>query len=70
MNLIKTTQVSGSKGTIIGVTNDFTYTNLYEESIPLIILQRNIFQNTLFVRLSRQSRHAAHANPVDSLKSE
>ena len=41
-----------SKGTIIGVTDDFTYTNLYEESIPLIILQRKLFMNSFFVRFS------------------
>jgi len=41
-----------SGGTIAGVTDDFTYTTLYEESIPLIILQRKLFSNCLFVRLS------------------
>jgi len=41
-----------SKGTIVGVTDNFTYTTLYEESIPLIILQRSIFMNTFFVRFS------------------
>jgi len=41
-----------SKGTIVGVTDDFTFTTLYEESIPLIILQRHAFMNTFFVRFS------------------
>ena len=41
-----------SGGTIVGITDNFTFTTLYEESIPLIILQRNIFQNSLFVRFS------------------
>jgi putative ABC transport system permease protein len=41
-----------SGGTILGVTDDFTYTSLYEESIPLLILQRSVFMNSFFVRLS------------------
>ena len=41
-----------TKGTIAGVTDDFTYTTLYEESIPLIILQRQEFMNTFLVRFS------------------
>jgi len=41
-----------SGGTIVGVTDDFTYTSLYEKSIPLLILQRSIFMNTFFVRFS------------------
>jgi putative ABC transport system permease protein len=41
-----------SKGTIVGVTDDFTYTTLYENSIPLVILQRQLFMNSFFVRFS------------------
>ena len=48
-----------SGGTIAGVTDDFTYTTLYEESIPLIILQRNIFLHCLFVRLSPDNTQQA-----------
>jgi putative ABC transport system permease protein len=38
-------------GVICGVTDDFTYTTIYEEAIPLIILQRNMFQHCIMVRL-------------------
>jgi len=48
-----------SGGTIAGVTDDFTYTTLYENSIPLLILQRKIFLTSLFVRLSPDSTQQA-----------
>ena len=38
------------KGTIVGVTNDFNYTGLYEEIEPLLILQRNMFLHYIMVR--------------------
>jgi putative ABC transport system permease protein len=41
-----------NRGTIAGVTGDFTYTTAYEESIPQILLQRNMFQHCIMVRLS------------------
>ena len=39
------------RGIIVGVTDDFNYTGLYEETIPLLILQRNIFLHCIMVRL-------------------
>jgi putative ABC transport system permease protein len=40
-----------NEGVICGVTDDFTYTTIYEESIPLIILHRKMFQHCILVRL-------------------
>jgi putative ABC transport system permease protein len=40
------------KGIIVGVTGDFNYTGLYEETIPLLILQRNMFLHYIMVRLN------------------
>jgi putative ABC transport system permease protein len=40
------------KGVIIGVTDDFNYTGLYEETTPLLIMQRFVFQHCLMVRLA------------------
>ena len=49
------------KGVIVAVTDDFNYTGLYEETIPLLIMQRTFFQNCIMVRLDpknlRQSRN-------------
>jgi putative ABC transport system permease protein len=39
------------RGVIVGVTDDFNYTGLYEETIPLLIMQRNVFQHCIMVRL-------------------
>ena len=41
-----------NKGVIVGVTDDFNYTTTFEETFPLIILQRKIFQDCLMVQLS------------------
>ncbi|MDU1892572.1 MAG: FtsX-like permease family protein [Dysgonomonas sp.] len=40
------------EATICGVVDNFTYTNLYEESIPMIILQRNIFMNCFMIKFA------------------
>ena len=48
-----------SGGTIAGVTDDFTYTSLFEKSIPLLILQRKVFLTSLFIRLSPDSTQKA-----------
>jgi putative ABC transport system permease protein len=40
------------RGVIVGVTDDFNYTGLYEETIPLLIMQRNVFQHCIMVRLA------------------
>lgn len=39
------------RGVIVGVTDDFNYTGLYEETIPLLIMQRQMFQGCIMVRL-------------------
>jgi putative ABC transport system permease protein len=39
------------RGVIVGVTNDFNYTGLYEETQPLLILQRNMILHCMMVRL-------------------
>ena len=41
-----------NKGVIVGVTDDFNYTGLYEETIPLLIMQRRLFQNCMMVRFA------------------
>ena len=38
-------------GVIVGVTDNFNYTGLYEETQPLMILQRNVFLHCIMVRL-------------------
>ena len=40
------------RGIIVGVTDDFNYTGLYEETIPLLIMQRQMFQNYIMARLA------------------
>jgi putative ABC transport system permease protein len=40
-----------NKCVIVGVTDDFNYTGLYEETRPLIIMQRNLFLHCIMVRL-------------------
>ena len=40
------------RGVIVGVTEDFNYTGLYEETIPLFIMQRNVFLHCIMVRLA------------------
>jgi putative ABC transport system permease protein len=39
-------------GIIVGVTDDFNYTGLFEETEPLLLLQRNFFQHRIMVRLN------------------
>jgi putative ABC transport system permease protein len=41
-----------NNGTIVGVTDDFIYTTTYEETIPLVMLQRKAFLNCIMVRLN------------------
>ena len=40
------------RGVIAGVTDDFNYTGLYEETIPLLILQRSLFLQCIMVRFA------------------
>ena len=39
------------RGIIVGVTDDFNYTGLYEETQPLLILQRNMVLHCIMVRI-------------------
>jgi putative ABC transport system permease protein len=39
-----------NKGVIVGVTEDFNYTGLYEETEPLLIFHRNLFLHCIMVR--------------------
>jgi putative ABC transport system permease protein len=39
------------RGVIVGVTDDFNYTGLYEETHPLLIMQRQVFQDCIMARL-------------------
>ncbi|WP_029905007.1 ABC transporter permease [Prevotella sp. 10(H)] len=48
-------------GTICGVVDNFTYTNVYEESIPMVILQRNMFMNCFIVNFAPQREKEAKA---------
>ncbi|MDR0294838.1 MAG: ABC transporter permease [Prevotellaceae bacterium] len=49
------------KGIIVGVTDDFNYTGLYEETIPLLILQRNVFLHCIMVRINPDRFSASQA---------
>ena len=40
-----------SRGVVAGVTDDYNYTGLFEETTPLVMLHRNLFQFVLMVRL-------------------
>ena len=40
------------QGVVCGVTNDFNYTSMREESIPMIIMQRPLFLHNIMVRLN------------------
>ncbi len=40
------------KGSICGVTDDFTYINIYEESIPLLIMQRQMFRHCFMLKFA------------------
>ena len=41
-----------NRGIIVGVTDDFNYTGLYEATNPLLILQRSYFLDCIMVRLN------------------
>ena len=40
------------QGVVCGVTDDFNYTSMREESIPMIIMQRPLFLHNIMVRLN------------------
>lgn len=46
-------------GTIAGVTDDYNYAGVFEESTPLVMLHRNFFQFVLMVRLDDACRTEA-----------
>jgi putative ABC transport system permease protein len=48
-------------GIIVGVTDDFNYTGLYEETVPLLIMQRRMFQHCIMVRLAPECFAEARA---------
>lgn len=47
------------EGMIVGVTDDFNYTTSFEESIPLIVLQRKMFQQCFMIQLSTDKKDQA-----------
>jgi putative ABC transport system permease protein len=49
------------EGIIVGVTDNFTYTTIYEESIPMLILIRKMFLHCLMVRLNPDNTQQALA---------
>jgi putative ABC transport system permease protein len=49
------------RGVIVGVTDDFNYTGLFEETIPLLMMQRRFFQDHIMVRLAPDSFMQARA---------
>jgi putative ABC transport system permease protein len=48
-----------NQGVIVGITDDFNYTGLYEETNPLLILQRNMFLHCIMVRLDPKNMQQA-----------
>ena len=48
-----------ANGTIAGVTDDYNYAGVFEESTPLVMLHRNFFQFVLMVRLDNAYRTEA-----------
>jgi putative ABC transport system permease protein len=48
-----------NKGTIVGVTDDFNYTGLYDEANAMIIIQRNLFLYCIMARLNSNNYQQA-----------
>ncbi|MBD8346941.1 ABC transporter permease [Dysgonomonas sp. HGC4] len=44
---------------VLGVVEDFTYTSVYEDAIPMIILQRNMFMNCFMIRFAPEQETQA-----------
>jgi putative ABC transport system permease protein len=40
------------RGVIVGVTDDYNYTGVYEETAPLLMMQRRFFQDCIMVRFA------------------
>ncbi|MDR2145386.1 MAG: ABC transporter permease [Tannerella sp.] len=49
------------RGIIVGVTDDFNYTGLFEETTPLLMMQRRWFQGNMMVRLAPDRFQQARA---------
>ena len=49
------------RGVIAGVTDDYNYTGVYEQNIPLVMMHRNLFQFVLMVRLDSDRIEEASA---------
>ncbi len=47
------------KGVICGVTGDFNYTGLYENTTPLLVLQRRMFMNCIMIKFDPQREQEA-----------
>ncbi len=44
---------------VLGVVEDFTYTSVYEDAVPMIILQRNMFMNCFMIRFAPEQETQA-----------
>jgi putative ABC transport system permease protein len=55
-----------AKGTVVGVTDDFTYATTYEDTFPMVMLSRKFFLHCIMVRLApnRRSEGLATFNRV------
>jgi putative ABC transport system permease protein len=54
------------KGEIIGVVDDFHYTNMYVEEKPLVMVARKIFSHCFLFRIDENNKSGA----IDALKTE
>lgn len=50
-----------SQGTISGVVENFTYTNVYEEAIPMLMVQRPLYFNSIMVKYRKDEEAKALA---------
>lgn len=44
---------------VLGVVEDFTYTSVYEDAVPMIMLQRNMFMNCFMIRFAPEQETQA-----------
>ena len=49
--MVRSAILTIDRGVIAGVTDDYNYTGVYEQNIPLVMMHRNLFQFVLMVRL-------------------
>ncbi len=50
-----------NKGVIVGVTDNFNYTGVFEENFPILIMQRNLFQFNAMVKFAPNHQKEAKA---------